>query len=94
MKSIICKLYKGQLSEFECIGFNKEEWKERNAIEKHEAQYVTLQKSFTEEQKKLFSEWEQNENKIWDKEMEAAYERGFKIGARFIIDVFNINFEE
>lgn len=48
-------------------------------------------KSFSKEQTTLFNEWEHLHNETWGEETEAAYHRGFKIGALLAIEAHRID---
>ena len=90
MKNVIQRLYYGQLREIENTG---KELPKRNSVARDKA-YKLLTESFSEEQKKLFSAWEDTYGEQLCDTAEAAYIRGFKTGALFGIEIYQSRDDE
>ena len=92
MKSIISQLYASELSDFKSIE-EKEIYKKMKIEESRGKKHDALWDSLSPEQQTLFRDWEFEEGDAWIEEIEAAYERGFKIGALLGLEIGRANFE-
>lgn len=92
MKSIITKLYNGELYELE----NSEQKELRKKLKTEESRgkmHDALWKTLSHEQQNLFREWELESGSIWEEEIEAAYLNGFKLGALLGLEIGETDFE-
>lgn len=93
MRTMIRKLYYGEMSDSDNL-IGKEERKRRKELDEWEKAYDTLLKSLTSEQEEFFNKWEKSDAGQWSEEVALAYERGFRRGALFIIDVYNEHLDD
>ena len=93
MKDVIKKLYYGKMNEMDNM-FNREQWLYDERKKETQKLYDSLLDSLADEQRKLFENWrEEDIAERCDYESE-VYERGFKVGALFIIDVYDVRFND
>ena len=93
MKSIITKLYNGELYELKSTEQKKLRTKlktEESRGKMHDALWSTL----SPEQQNLFREWEFESGSIWNEEIEEAYLHGFKLGALLGLEISDTDFED
>ena len=92
MQSLINKLFNGD-APAECEKLIDSTLYERQAkLDEAEKKETKLLDSLNEEQKKLFTEFQSAKDEVWCDEIDLSYERGFKTGARLMIEVHNIKF--
>ena len=92
MKNILQQLYYGELYESENIVTEMSSQRMGNKETTLKA-YEILMRTLSAEQKALFNKWQDLDCGDWSYNVEAAYIRGFKIGAQIIIEVHRDNKE-
>lgn len=91
MNETIRKLYSGELVEYENTGCTKPNKARNERLNKLDRLLRELEKSLSEEQKKIFQEWQGLDTDNWLEENEHAYIRGFKVGTMLAIEAHQVD---
>lgn len=93
MRSMINRLYSGELYEAENL-FQNRTARQIKKQDIEERAYNVLWEKLSDEQKKLFDDFLSKLMFNHCDEVELAYQRGFKVGAQLIIEVFDLDFDD